>query len=160
MEKVNRAQAFQNQDKTQSYMLAKKTLELNPHHSAMKEMLQKLKDSSDNELDKQTEDLASLLYNMALINSGFSIDEPQSFTSTLQKMINVGFGLDRNEPIEEIEVEIDEEEEEPTTTKEGTEPDEEEIVIDGDKMTHTSSLDNDKDVFDDKDDSADTHDDL
>lgn len=52
MEKVNRAQAFQNQDKTQQYMLAKKTLELNPHHSTMKEMLAKLKDSADGELDK------------------------------------------------------------------------------------------------------------
>ena len=39
MEKVNRAQAFQNQEKAASYMLAKKTLELNPHHSVMKEML-------------------------------------------------------------------------------------------------------------------------
>ena len=36
MEKVNRAQAFQNQDKASSYMLAKKTLEINPHHSVMK----------------------------------------------------------------------------------------------------------------------------
>jgi len=83
MEKVNRAQAFQNQDKTQSYMLAKKTLELNPHHSVMKEMLAKIKESADNELGKDTEDLATLLFNMALINSGFSIDEPTSFTGTL-----------------------------------------------------------------------------
>lgn len=51
MEKVNRAQAFQNQDKTQSYMLAKKTLELNPHHSVMKEMLSKIKNSESDKLD-------------------------------------------------------------------------------------------------------------
>lgn len=51
MEKVNKAQAFQNSDRQNSYMLAKKTLELNPHHSVMKEMLQKLKDSADNTLD-------------------------------------------------------------------------------------------------------------
>lgn len=61
-------------------MLAKKTLELNPHHSVMKEMLAKIKESADNELGKDTEDLATLLFNMALINSGFSIDEPQTFT--------------------------------------------------------------------------------
>lgn len=36
MEKVNRAQAFQNQEKAANYMLAKKTLEINPHHSVMK----------------------------------------------------------------------------------------------------------------------------
>jgi molecular chaperone HtpG len=64
-------------------MLAKKTLELNPHHSVMKEMLAKIKESADNELGKETEDLATLLYNLALLNSGFSIDEPTQFTGTL-----------------------------------------------------------------------------
>ena len=83
MEKVNRAQAFQNQDKTQSYMLAKKTLELNPHHSVMKEMLSKIKNSESDKLDDQTEDLAKLLYNMALLNSGFNIDKPTDLTSPL-----------------------------------------------------------------------------
>lgn len=74
MEKVNRAQAFQNQDKTESYMLAKKTLELNPHHSSMKKMLEDVKASADNQLTKETEDLASVMFNMALLNSGFNID--------------------------------------------------------------------------------------
>lgn len=43
MEKINRAQAFANQEKAASYMLAKKTLELNPHHPVVKEMLNKVK---------------------------------------------------------------------------------------------------------------------
>ena len=107
MERVNRAQAFQNQDKTESYMLAKKTLELNPHHSAMKQMLSKVKDAVDDKLDAKTEDLAMLMYNMALLNSGFNIDQPSTFTGRLQKLINVGFGLGRDEPVEEIEVEVD-----------------------------------------------------
>jgi len=64
-------------------MLAKKTLELNPHHSVMKEMLAKIKESADNELGKERDDLATLLYNVALLNSGFSIDEPLEFTTTL-----------------------------------------------------------------------------
>jgi hypothetical protein len=50
---------------------------------------------------------------MALLNSGFTIDEPSDFTNPLQKLINVGFGLSRDEPITEIEIEIEEEEEEP-----------------------------------------------
>jgi HSP90 family molecular chaperone len=81
MERVNRAQAFQNQDKASSYMLAKKTLEINPHHPVMKEMLQKLKDSVDEELDDATKDMAGLLYHMAMLNSGFSIEDPTTFTS-------------------------------------------------------------------------------
>jgi len=45
MEKINRAQAFANQEKAAIYMLAKKTLELNPHHPVIKEMLNKVKQS-------------------------------------------------------------------------------------------------------------------
>lgn len=43
MEKINRAQAFANQEKAASYMLAKKTLELNPHHPVIKQMLNKVR---------------------------------------------------------------------------------------------------------------------
>jgi len=39
MEKINRAQAFANQEQASSYMLAKKTLEINPHHPVIKEVL-------------------------------------------------------------------------------------------------------------------------
>jgi len=74
MEKVNRAQALQNQDKSANYMMAKKTLEINPHHSVMKEMLNLVKSSVDGKLDEATEDLAKLMYNMAMLNSGFNID--------------------------------------------------------------------------------------
>lgn len=132
MEKVNRAQAFQNNDKSNSYMLAKKTLEINPHHSLMKEMLSKVKESPDEELDEATKDYAKLLFNMALLNSGFSIEEPSDFTVPLQKLINVGFGLDRDEPFEEIEIEIDEEPEEATNE------DSEEINIDDLKIEDLS----------------------
>ena len=83
MEKVNRAQALQNQDKAANYMMAKKTLELNPHHSVMKELLKKVKTSVDGKLDEGTEELAKVMYNMALLNSGFNIDEPSDFTTPL-----------------------------------------------------------------------------
>ena len=64
-------------------MMAKKTLEINPHHSVMKEMLQKVKDSVDDKLDEASEDYARLMFNMAMINSGFNIDEPSDFTGPL-----------------------------------------------------------------------------
>ena len=100
-------------------MLAKKTMEINPHHSLMKELLSKVKNSEDGEVDEATQDYAKLLFHMALLNSGFSIDEPSDFTSPLQKLINVGFGLSRDEPITEIEIDIDEEvEQEPEMEQE------------------------------------------
>lgn len=110
MEKINKAQAFANQEKAPSYMLAKKTLELNPHHPVMKKLLEELKEN-DKLSDVSTE-YANLLFNMALLNSGFMIDNPVDLTEPLEKLIRVGFNVERDEPCEEIEIEIEEEAEE------------------------------------------------
>ena len=85
MEKINRAQAFANQEKAASYMLAKKTLELNPHHPVIKEMLQRVKEaqSSGSEVAEEVGEYGTLLYNMALLNSGFLIENPTDFVSPL-----------------------------------------------------------------------------
>ena len=91
-------------------MIAKKTLELNPHHSVMKKMLNMIKNTEDKSLDKPTEELATVLYNMALLNSGFVIEDTTDLTGPLQRLINVGFGLSRDEPVEEIEIEIEDDE--------------------------------------------------
>lgn len=45
MEKINRAQAFANAEKTADYMLAKKHFEINPHHPIMRELLERVKTS-------------------------------------------------------------------------------------------------------------------
>jgi len=126
-------------------MLAKKTLELNPHHSTMKELLTKVKAAVDDKLDEPTEDLAMLMYNMALINSGFNIDEPNNFTGRLQRLINSGFGLEREEPIEEIEVEVDTDadedgEEGASSSTPKVDEDEEEIIINGDSPLETEGV--------------------
>jgi HSP90 family molecular chaperone len=83
MEKINRAQAFANQEKAASYMLAKKTLELNPHHPVIKELLNKVKASAGGEMNPDVINYADLLYNMALLNSGFLIENPADFTQPL-----------------------------------------------------------------------------
>jgi heat shock protein 90kDa beta len=104
MEKINRAQAFANQEKAASYMLAKKTLELNPHHPVIKEMLQRVK--ADENADEETREYGTLLYNMALLNSGFLIENPTEFIVPMQKLLKVGFGIRKDAPVEEIEVDI------------------------------------------------------
>jgi molecular chaperone HtpG len=90
-------------------MLAKKTLEINPHHSVSKEML-RLIEVTEGDMTEAHEEYARLLYSMALINSGFDVGSEDAFTSPLAKLINVGFGLERDEPVTEIEVDITEEE--------------------------------------------------
>ncbi len=61
MEKINKAQAFTNQEKTPSYMLAKKTLELNPSHPVMKAMLNEVKEN-DGSLSEASTEYADLLF--------------------------------------------------------------------------------------------------
>jgi len=85
-------------------MLAKKTLELNPHHPVIKEMLQRVK--ADENADEETREYGTLLYNMALLNSGFLIENPTEFIIPMQKLLKVGFGIRKDAPVEEIEVDI------------------------------------------------------
>lgn len=87
-------------------MLAKKTLEINPHHPVIKELLSRVKAAGSGEVDVEVYEYADLLYNIALLNSGFLIENPTEFTSPLQKLLRVGFGIKRDAPIEEIEVDI------------------------------------------------------
>jgi len=121
-------------------MMAKKTLELNPHHTVMKTMLAKVKESVDGALDKETEDLATVLFNMAMLNSGFNIDSPAKFTTPLQKLINVGFGLDRDETVQEIELDIDLDEDEKKEDEEQINPDELEVEELDNKQDKESSI--------------------
>jgi hypothetical protein len=55
---------------------------------------------------------------MALLNSGFNIEDPTVFADSLQKLINTGFGLQRDQPVEEIAVEVEEDKKEEAETKE------------------------------------------
>ena len=63
---------------------------------------------------------------MAILNSGFLVENPMDLTEPLEKLIKVGFGLARDEPVEEIEVELDDEEEE-DQEEQGGDDDEEEV---------------------------------
>lgn len=43
---------------------------------------------------------------MGLLNSGFLIENPTDFLNPMQRLLKLGFGLRKDAPIEEIEVEI------------------------------------------------------
>jgi HSP90 family molecular chaperone len=68
MEKIQRSQAFANKDKQQNFMYGKKTLEINPFHPTIKELLKRIK---ENEIaTDETKEVALLLFDSSLLSAG------------------------------------------------------------------------------------------
>jgi len=89
------------------YMASKKTLEINPSHSIVKELVKK---TTANASDGTVRDLVWLLYETAVMVSGFSLDDPNSFAERLHRMIRLGLSLEDDEPVAEDDDEEDAEE--------------------------------------------------
>merc|ERR1719215_2398555 len=105
-EKVMKAQAFQNKDQL-SMMSGRKTLEINPNHPVISDLLSKVKASKD---DKAALDTAAVLFQTALIESGFDIADPSALVNRVYRLMSKELGVDPDAPLKEVEVPEDEEE--------------------------------------------------
>jgi len=93
MERIMKAQALRDTS-TMGYMAAKKHLEINPDHSIIENLRQKIEVDKN---DKAVKDLVILLFETALLSSGFTLDEPQVHACRIYRMIKLGLGIDEEE---------------------------------------------------------------
>merc|ERR1712193_208248 len=136
-EKVMKAQSFQNKDQV-SMMSGRKTLEINPNHPVVIDLLAKVK--ADKE-DSAAKDTAQVLFQTALIESGYELSDASALVNRVYRLMSKELGVDPDAPLTEVEVpEGEEEEEEAEEEEKDEEKDDdeskdetEETKIDGEK---------------------------
>merc|ERR1711983_249314 len=104
------------------YLNQKKTLEINPRHPLMKELLRRVEDNPE---DKVAKDMATMMFNTATLRSGFPLKDTVNFAENIEVMMRKTLGVDVDEQVEEEEEALDEE---PPEEDDEEEEDEEDVV--------------------------------
>merc|ERR1711957_872819 len=90
-------------------MSGRKTLEVNPNHPVVVDLLAKVKSNKE---DVVAVDSAQVLFQTALIESGYEIADPSALVSRIYRLMSKELGVDPEAPLKEVEVPEDAEEEE------------------------------------------------
>merc|ERR1712002_479135 len=101
MERIMKAQALRDTS-TMGYMAAKKHLEINPDHSILENLRQKVESDKN---DKSVKDLVVLLFETSLLSSGFTLEDPAVHARRIHRMIKLGLGIDEDDETDTAVVE-------------------------------------------------------
>lgn len=91
MERISRAQTLRGQ--TKDIFGNKKQFEINPHNAIIVRMRDLIELDAN---DKSVRDLTWILFETALLQSGFSLESPSVHTERIYRMMMLGLGLDLN----------------------------------------------------------------
>merc|ERR1711953_306498 len=97
MQKIIQSQTHsKTQDMQRDYYLnQKKTLEINPRHPLIKELLRRVE---DNPADPVAKDIATMMFNTATLRSGFPLrDTTSNFAEAIETMMRKTLGVDLDE---------------------------------------------------------------
>jgi len=112
------------------YLNQKKTLEINPRHPLIKELLRRVE---DNPADATAKDMALMMYNTATLRSGYLLKDTVNFAEHIERMMRETLGVDADEQVDEEE-ELPEEE--PADDAEEEEDDEDEVEEEDEVESH------------------------
>jgi molecular chaperone HtpG len=85
-------------------MAAKKHLEINPDHPIVNNLRERAEKDKN---DKSVKDLVLLLFETALLSSGFSLEDPAVHAQRIHRMVKLGLGIEDDEEIAETPADVD-----------------------------------------------------
>ncbi|KAE9617250.1 hypothetical protein Lal_00034824 [Lupinus albus] len=97
MERIMQSQTLSDASK-QAYMRGKRVLEINPRHPIIKELRERVVKNPEDESVKHT---AELMYQTALFESGFLLDDPKDFASRVYDSVKSSLDISPDAAVEE-----------------------------------------------------------